>query len=48
MPLHARKRLGQHFLHDPAVIERLGVTEGLFVKVESQLVAAVALGLDGG
>ena len=21
--LHARKRLGQHFLHDPAVIDRL-------------------------
>ena len=26
MPLHARKRLGQHFLHDPAVIERLVAT----------------------
>ena len=26
MPLHARKRLGQHFLHDPAVISRLVAT----------------------
>ena len=26
MPLRARKRLGQHFLHDPAVIDRLVAT----------------------
>jgi 16S rRNA (adenine1518-N6/adenine1519-N6)-dimethyltransferase len=26
MPLHARKRLGQHFLHDPAVVDRLVAT----------------------
>ncbi|MFL2546062.1 MAG: 16S rRNA (adenine(1518)-N(6)/adenine(1519)-N(6))-dimethyltransferase RsmA [Candidatus Rariloculaceae bacterium] len=26
MPLHARKSLGQHFLHDPSVIDRLVAT----------------------
>ena len=28
MPLRARKRLGQHFLHGPAVIDRIVATIG--------------------